>query len=105
MSKMTPEQMDEVLFIFRSGIACGLTTFEECIINWQNHIPQLYAWTEISANEARVHDALCAFYKGTAGYDEEQAVFDKMTPDTVMEHINKRVQAQREAYAKTHKKR
>ena len=102
MAKLTPEQADEVLFIFKSGIACGLTTFEECILNWQNHVGQLYGYSKIEAKEKEMYASLAEFYKGTGGSEEESAALQVLDADTVRAYVSSRLAAQRKAYERRH---
>ena len=97
-NKMTPEQMADVLFVFKSGIACGLNNFEDCILNWQNHVGQLYRYSEIAQKEKEMYTSLCEFYKGTAGYPEEEEDLAKLTPETTPKFIADRIAAQRRLY-------
>jgi hypothetical protein len=99
---MTPQQMDDVLFVFKSGIACGLTTFEECILNWQNHVSQLYGYSEIAEKEKEMYTSLAEFYKGTGGSEEEDKALAVLDADTVKAYISGRIDAQRKAYERRH---
>jgi len=102
MPKMSPAQMEDVLFVFKSGIACGLTTFEECILNWQNHVGQLYGYTEIDAKEKEMYTSLAEFYKGTSGSPEEDEALKVLNADTVKAYTQGRLTAQRKAYERNH---
>ena len=95
---MTAEQKDLMLFVIRSGMACGLSDVDDCVLNYENHLTQLYPYTDVPDKEKELYAALCEFYKGTASCPEEDAELAKLTPETSEYFFARRVAARRAEY-------
>jgi len=70
---MTSEQMDLFVHVISSGMACGLDGQPiPCFLNYRRFIPQMQdGHTKLHEMLMELDEAMIAFYKRTASYEED----------------------------------
>lgn len=76
---MTPNQQAKFIQIAQMGVACGLTTPEEWLLNYSLHQMNFEPLAEIPRNYELALEAYAAFWRGTASDPHEKLGFDAMS--------------------------
>lgn len=69
------------------GVACGLSSPTEWLLNYTLHQTNFEVYSEIPENYKLAIEAYAAFWRSTAGYQEEQEFFSNSDDQQVIEYV------------------